>query len=211
MLPVLYSFRRCPYAMRARMTLCCASITVDLREVSLRAKPEAMLSLSAKATVPVLHLPDDSVLEESLDIMYWALAQSDPHQWLDSASAASSASLIAENDHDFKDHLDRYKYWERYPAEPQQHYREAAELFLCKLELLLKDSAYLLGNSIGITDVAIFPFIRQFAFVDKDWFDQAPYPGLQRWLQGFLDSQLFARCMGKQVPWQAGDQTLLFP
>ena len=211
MLPTLYSFRRCPYAMRARMALCRGSITVELREVSLRAKPEAMLSLSAKATVPVLHLPDQTVLDESLDIMYWALAHSDPGQWLDPALAEQSANLIVENDGSFKGYLDHYKYWERYPADSQQDYRAAAEVFLQRLELLLEDNSYLLGNRVGITDIAIFPFIRQFAFVDKDWFDQAPYPRLQQWLQGFLESELFISAMRKQPLWQEGNQALLFP
>lgn len=211
MLPILYSFRRCPYAMRARMTLCGGSIAVELREVSLRAKPEAMLAISAKGTVPVLHLPDQTVLDESLDIMRWALAQSDPDQWLIPELAAQSTRLIAENDGSFKENLDRYKYWERYPADSQQDYRAAAEVFLHKLEILLEDNRYLLGNKIGITDIAIFPFIRQFAFVDKDWFDQAPYPRIQDWLQSFLDSALFADIMGKQPAWQEGDRTLFFP
>lgn len=211
MLPILYSFRRCPYAMRARMTLCGGSITVELREVSLRSKPQAMVALSAKATVPVLHLPDQTVLDESLDIMLWALTQSDPDGWHDPALNEQSALLIAENDGSFKRHLDHYKYWERFPAESQQDYRVAAEAFLYKLEMLLQDSEYLLSNRIGITDIAIFPFIRQFAFVDKDWFDQAPYPRLQDWLQSFLDSGLFADIMGKQPAWKEGDRTLLFP
>ena len=211
MLPILYSFRRCPYAMRARMTLCRGIIAVDLREVSLRAKPRAMLAISDRATVPVLQLPDQSVLNESLDIMHWALAQSDPDQWLDSSHSALSASLIAENDGSFKQHLDRYKYWDRYPAESQQDYRGGAEVFIKKLEILLEDNPYLLGQTVGIADIAIFPFIRQFAFVDKDWFDRAPYPALQQWLAGFLSSPLFAQAMVKYPVWQEGDETLLFP
>jgi len=211
MLPILYSFRRCPYAMRARMTLCRGIIAVDLREVSLRAKPRAMLAISDSATVPVLQLPDQSVLNESLDIMHWALAQSDPDQWLDSSSSALSADLIAENDCSFKADLDRYKYWDRFPAESQQDYRGAAEVFLRKLETLLADNPYLLGQTVGITDIAIFPFIRQFAFVDKDWFDQAPYPRLQQWLAGFLSSPLFAQAMVKYPVWEEGNETLVFP
>ena len=211
MLPILYSFRRCPYAMRARMALGVGSIAVELREVSLSAKPKAMLALSSKATVPILQLPDQTIINESLDIMHWALAKSDPNQWIDPIIAAQSARLIGENDSSFKVHLDHYKYWERYPADCQQDYRAAAEVFVYKLEVLLENNSYLLGSQVGITDIAIFPFIRQFAFVDKDWFDQAPYPRLQCWLQAFLDSALFAKTMGKQPAWQMGDQVLLFP
>jgi len=211
MLPILYSFRRCPFAIRARMALCGASITVELREVSLRAKPDAMLALSSKGTVPVLQLPDQTILDESLDIMNWALTKSDPEQWLNAALAAQSTRLIHENDSSFKTNLDHYKYWERYPAESKQHYRVAGEVFLHRLETLLQEHSYLLGDRIGVTDVAIFPFIRQFAFVDKAWFDQAPYPRLQGWLCTFLDSTLFAVAMGKQQVWQMGDPVLLFP
>ena len=190
------------------MTLSGCSITVELREVSLRAKPEAMLALSAKATVPVLQLSDKTVLDESLDIMYWVLAQSDPDQWLDPTVAERSASLIAENDGSFKGHLDHYKYWERYPADSQQDYRAAAEVFLQRLELLLEDNSYLLGARVGITDIAIFPFIRQFAFVDKDWFDQSPYPKLRAWLEQLLNSKLFLAAMKKSPPWQDGDSPI---
>ena len=211
MLPILYSFRRCPYAMRARMTLCRGSIAVDLREVSLRAKPSAMLAISDRATVPVLQLPDGLVLNESLDIMHWALAQSDPDQWLDPSIADESARLIDENDSSFKAGLDRYKYWDRFPAESQQDYRRAGEVFLSKLEALLAGNNYLLSDAVGIADIAIFPFIRQFAHVDKGWFDQAPYPRLKQWLGTFLESALFTQIMVKYPAWTEGDETMLFP
>ena len=190
------------------MALCGASITVELREVSLRAKPDAMLALSSKGTVPVLQLPDQTILDESLDIMNWALTKSDPEQWLNAALAAQSTRLIHENDSSFKTNLDHYKYWERYPADSQQDYRAAAEVFLQRLELLLEDNSYLLGARVGITDIAIFPFIRQFAFVDKDWFDQSPYPKLRAWLEQLLNSKLFLAAMKKSPPWQDGDSPI---
>ena len=184
MLPVLYSFRRCPYAIRARMAICYASITVELREVSLANKPQQMLGLSAKGTVPVLQLPS-KVLDESLDIMHWALKQSDTNGWLRQETVAQAEKLIKVNDGDFKNWLDRYKYWERFPDQTQSFYRGRAEEFIAVLEVLLNKHRFLLGDDICLADTAIFPFVRQFAFVDKDWFDAAPYPNLQKWLQGF--------------------------
>ena len=210
MLPVLYSFRRCPYAMRARMTLRCASITVELREVFLAAKPHEMLNLSSKGTVPVLNLADQ-VIDESIDVMHWALQQSDPESWLREDLKCQTNALVEENDGSFKSHLDHYKYWDRYPAESQSHYRQQAEAFLSKLESLLEANQFLLADQPTFADIAIFPFIRQFAFVDKAWFDQGPYKHLQRWLAHFLESPLFLLSMNKQPAWQAGDKPKLFP
>lgn len=210
LLPILYSFRRCPYAMRARMTLCAASITVDLREVFLREKPEEMLYLSAKGAVPVLAF-DEMVLEQSLDIMYWALDQSDPEGWLRKDLAEQTQALIDKNDGCFKTHLDHYKYSDRYPAESQQHYREQGEEFLALLEANLQQHSYLLADTPTLVDIAIFPFIRQFAFVDKDWFDGSQYQRLQQWLKYFLESPLFLQSMVKQPPWRTGDQPRYFP
>ena len=192
------------------MTLCAASITVELREVFLRDKPEEMLQLSAKGTVPVLAF-DEMVLEQSLDIMYWALGQSDPKGWLREDLTEPTQALIDKNDGYFKTHLDQYKYWDRYPAESQQHYREQGEEFLALLEANLQLHRYLLADEPTLADIAIFPFIRQFAFVDKDWFDGSQYHRLRQWLQYFLESPLFMQTMVKQRPWRAGDQPKYFP
>ena len=155
MLPVLYSFRRCPYAIRARMAICYASITVELREVSLANKPQQMLALSAKGTVPVLQLPS-KVLDESLDIMHWALKQSDTNGWLRQETVAQAEKLIKVNDGDFKNWLDRYKYWERFPDQTQSFYRGRAEEFIAVLEVLLNKHRFLLGDDICLADTAIF-------------------------------------------------------
>ena len=208
MLPVLYSFRRCPYAMRARMALLYSSINVELREVLLKEKPSCMLTISAKGTVPVLLLPNGAVLDQSRDIMLWALNIDDPEHWLNEELAAPINGLIEQNDNQFKTYLDHYKYWERYPAESQQFYRSQAEEFLLLLEQLLQNHRYLLADRITMADIALFPFIRQFAFVDKNWFDRAPYPRLQFWLQAFLESSLFLRAMKKSPFWKEGDSAI---
>ena len=192
------------------MALRCASITVELREVFLADKPEAMLELSSKGTVPVLVVADQ-VFDESIDVMDWALRQSDPHGWLKPEWHNQTRLLIEENDGPFKTHLDHYKYWDRYPAEPQSHYRQQAEEFLATLETLLAANTFLLAEKPTMVDVAIFPFIRQFAFVDKQWFDQSRYSNLQRWLDYFLNLPLFVDSMDKYPPWQPGDNPLLFP
>jgi glutathione S-transferase len=193
MLPILYSFRRCPYAMRARLALYASGVAVELREVSLRAKPASMLAASPKGSVPVLVLPDGRVIDESWEIMQWALHQHDPEGWLgqDNSFIAAANPLIIENDTTFKYHLDRYKYAERYPEYPRSHYRSEAQVFLQQLENRLHMTRFLLGDAMSVADVAIFPFIRQFAAVDKNWFAQAPYPLLQYWLDIFLSSELF--------------------
>jgi glutathione S-transferase len=210
MQPILYSFRRCPYAMRARMALRRASITVELREVSLGDKPQAMLELSAKGTVPVL-LANKLMLDESLDIMYWAMDQADPGQWLYADLQVRTETLIHENDGSFKTHLDQYKYWDRFPAQSQQYYRKQGETFLVKLEQLLQVNQYLLADRPTFADIAVFPFVRQFAFVDKHWFDNSGYSQLQRWLQEFLESSLFIQSMDKLPPWQPEDPPRFFP
>ena len=192
------------------MALRRASITVELREVSLGDKPQAMLELSAKGTVPVL-LANKLMLDESLDIMYWAMDQADPGQWLDADLQARTESLIYENDGSFKTHLDQYKYWDRFPAQSQQYYRQQGETFLVKLEQLLQVNQYLLADRPTFADIAVFPFVRQFAFVDKHWFDNSGYSQLQRWLQEFLESPLFIQSMDKLPPWQPEDPPRFFP
>ena len=194
-LPVLYSFRRCPYAIRARMAIIYAGIPVEIREVELKNKPQQFLDISPKGTVPVLELANGVVIEESLDIMRWALAQQDTEHWL--RVSVEADRLIQWNDGDFKQYLDRYKYADRYPDFSQAYYRQQAEVFLTELETQLTGSRYLCGNEFSLADVAIFPFIRQFAGVDSDWFRDSAYPALNRWLEAIVATDLFGRVMVK--------------
>lgn len=197
---LLYSFRRCPYAMRARLALRYSGVAVDIEEVSLKAKPEAMLALSSKGTVPVLACADGRVIDESLDIMRWALAQNDPDDWLlarDPVARDASQSLIAENDTHFKQLLNRYKYAERYPEFPMAHYREQGAVFLQRLDARLQQNGHLMAAHQSLADIALAPFVRQFAHVDRDWFAQTPYPHLRAWLSTFLASELFVAVMAK--------------
>ena len=209
-LPILYSFRRCPYAIRARLALKRSHIQVELREVVLSAKPQQMLDISPKATVPVLQLQDGMVIDESREIMLWALKQNDPQGWLLHGQQDEVAALIDFNDGEFKSQLDHYKYAERFPEMPMAAYRKQAEDFLSRLEQRLLKNRYLFGESISVADMAIFPFIRQFAYVDKPWFDASPYKNLNQWLQGLLDDELFSLVMPKFPQWQAGDELTLF-
>ena len=191
----LYSFRRCPYAMRARMALRYCGVPVEIIEVSLKAKPAEMLAISPKGTVPVLDA-DGRVIDESLEIMRWALAQNDPQDWL-LGGDARIAELIEANDQVFKGHLNRYKYAERYPEQPMEVYRAEGEMFLRRLEELLEGRDYLLTDHPSLADIALLPFVRQFAHVDREWFAQTPYVRLQAWLQRFLESELFTSIMKK--------------
>ena len=211
MLPILYSFRRCPYAIRTRMALKYAGVQVELREILLRDKPLPMLTVSSKGTVPVLVLPDGAVLDESYDVMRWALAHHDPDHWWDSTRASEIDTLIEQNDISFKAHLDHYKYADRHPEYSMEYYRSQAENFLEALESRLIAARFLLGESISFADVAIFPFIRQFASVDKAWFEPAPYPHLQNWLAHFLSSELFLSVMEKYPVWHEGAVIQRFP
>ncbi len=194
---ILYSYRRCPYAMRARMALTVAAIDFEIREISLREKPASLLKVSPKATVPVLVLEEGAVIDESIDIVHWALGQADPQHWLE-IEQEHKERLIAENDGSFKKALDRYKYPDRFPDLPAGDYRVAGEVFLQQLEALLMQNHYLLRDTISVVDIAIFPFIRQFSNVDKAWFDTAPYPKLRVWLAGLIASPLFEQIMQKQ-------------
>lgn len=206
-LPVLYSFRRCPYAMRARMALHASGTICALREVKLAAKPAELLAASPKGTVPVLVPQTGRAIDESIDIMRWALARNDPEGWL----AADDPELIAQIDGPFKHHLDRYKYPSRFAAcDPLEH-RAAAFAILQGLDARLDAQANLCGETRSLADIASFPFIRQFANHDRGWFDAQPLPCLQRWLQRHLASALFAAIMDKYKPWQAGDAPVIFP
>ena len=202
-LPVLYSFRRCPYAMRARLALRVAAQAVEHREIELKHKPAAMLQASPKGTVPVLVLSDGAVLEQSLDIMRWALERHDPEAWLpaDEASRQDAWALIAQNDGDFKFHLDRYKYPHRYDLADGVAHRAQAAVFLGTLALRLTVSAYLSGPRFSITDAAIAPFVRQFAHTDKAWFANQNWPALAQWLAAFEASAAFAQVMEKHPVW----------
>ena len=197
-LPLLYSFRRCPYAMRARMALILCQIQVQVQEISLKAKPAGLLAANPKGTVPVLILPDNLILTESLEIMLWALQQ-------DTQGAAAQLSegldislqLISLNDLKFKPWLDKYKYFDRYPEASQQDYRDRGCEFLDLLEQRLAQTPWLLGDKPSLADIAIFPFIRQFAAVDPDWFASAPYAALRLWLDNWLTHPAFTACMYK--------------
>ncbi|CAI8710094.1 glutathione S-transferase [Pseudomonas sp. IT-P176] len=196
----LYSFRRCPYAMRARMALRYSAVPLAIVEVSLKAKPPEMLALSSKGTVPVLST-DGRVIDESLQIMAWALAQNDPEDWLlkgNPVAQSLTAALIEENDQVFKVSLNRYKYAERYPEHSREHYRAEGEVFLRKLDGLLQQQRYLVADHPSLADIALMPFIRQFAHVDRDGFAQLPYTQLQVWLTGMIESPLFTAIMAKQ-------------
>lgn len=212
---ILYSFRRCPYAMRARLALKYAGIKVELREIDLDRPPAALLEISDNATVPVLHLPDGTVIDESWDIVQWAVRQNDPDLWLgeDNAYLIEADMLLETNDYSFKQDLDHYKYAERYPEHPLEYYRQQGEEFLQELEERLSATCYLLSNHLSIADIAVFPFIRQFAMVDEAWFEQAPYPKLRNWLHGFtgsetVEARLFSAVMQKYELWKEGDPAI---
>lgn len=208
--PILYSFRRCPYAMRARMSLVYAGIKCEMREILLREKPASMLEISPKGTVPVLQLPDGSVLEESMDIIDWALAQNDKDGWRNTDHEKASA-FIAENDSTFKKALDQYKYPDRNPDRSQIEYRSDGEVFLTKLDRALAAHKYLLGEKMSVADFAIFPFIRQFAGVDPAWFEDCPHDHLREWLKGLLESPYFEKAMEKFDVWHPGADVVYFP
>lgn len=196
---ILYSFRRCPWAMRARLALHYAGCAVQVHEVAMKHKPAELLALSPKGTVPVLDT-GSVVLEESLDIMRWALAQHDPQDWRlldDPAAAQQGEALIARNDSTFKAQVNLYKYAERYPEYTRAQYRLQAEPWLAELEGLLGGRPYLLADYPSLADAALLPLLRQFAGVEPKWFAEAPYPQLRSWLQGWLASDVFKAVMAK--------------
>lgn len=204
--PILYSFRRCPYAMRARMAVAISQTPVRLREVLLRDKPDEMIAASEKGTVPVLVI-GETVIDESLDVMRWALAKNDPEGWLVSADD----QLIADNDGDFKHHLDRYKYSTRYEDADKQGHRSAGFMFVEKLEARLKDKPFLAGDTPSFADIAIFPFVRQFRIADMDWFDASAISNVQRWLNELMTSDLFTSVMKKYPQWKESGEEFAFP
>jgi len=216
-LPILYSFRRCPYAMRARLAIAASGLSVELREVVLKNKPAELLAASAKGTVPVLVLPNGQVIDESLDVMLWALGQHDPDAWLEPKNAEAAVPtmadmlvLIAANDGAFKHSLDRYKYPHRYATEHTdgdapsfaQTHRRLGATWLCALERRL-EGGYLFGLRASLADMALLPFTRQFAHTEPAWFAAQPWPRLQAWLAAFEASSLYAGVMGKHLPWDS--------
>ncbi|KEY86696.1 glutathione S-transferase [Pseudomonas capeferrum] len=196
---ILYSFRRCPWAMRARLALRYAGCEIRVEEVAMKNKPAALLALSPKGTVPVLDT-GTGVLEESLDIMRWALERNDPQDWrlrADPAAAQQAEALIARNDSTFKAQVNLYKYAERYPEHSREHYRQQAETWLAALEVLLEGRTYLLADHPSLADAALLPLMRQFAGVEPQRFAEAAYPRVRSWLEGWLASDLFKAVMAK--------------
>ncbi len=218
-LPILYSFRRCPYAMRARLALQSSQQVCELREVVLRDKPEDMIAASPKATVPVLIDRDGTVIDESLDVMLWALRKNDPSKLLhpDTATEQDMLDLISRIDGPFKAHLDAYKYAPRNAkadsvvGNERDKHRDAAMVCLKELEQKLTETEFLFGNRKSLADIAIAPFVRQFANVDLDWFQSQPFPKLIVWLDGFVRSDDFVSCMSKYDKWVAPDAGVTFP
>lgn len=220
-LPVLYSFRRCPFAMRARLAVAVSGQRCELREVVLRSKPPELLAASPKATVPVLIDTDGRVLDQSLEIMRWALAKHDPQQWLtpERRSLDDMLALIARfdsNEAGFKFHLDRYKYATRYTddvgkAVDVETHRAAAAAFLVDLEARLADTPFLFGARPGLADMAIAPFVRQFSIAGTTWFEAQPWPRLRVWLAGLVNSNLWNGVMQKYPPWRSGEAVVEFP
>jgi len=211
--PVLYSFRRCPFAMRARLALAASGQVCKLREVVLGSKPAELLHASPKGTVPVLVLPQGAVLEQSLDIMLWALRRNDPQHWLpaNAVDLEVALSLIAHCDGSFKQDLDRYKYPHRYALPDGLGHRALGAKFLGVLNQQLTETAYLHGARTGLADAAIAPFVRQFAHTDPLWFSDQRWPALQAWLAAFKHSESYQTVMGKYAAWTPGQPQQLFP
>jgi glutathione S-transferase len=208
-LPILYSFRRCPYAMRARFALYGCQIKCELREIVLRDKPFEMVEISPKATVPVLLTPTGQVVDESYDIILWAVEKNDVLNWRKDLNQLKG--LIKINDCEFKPHLDKYKYSSRYPDLTKTDHQNNAKFYLEYLESILKNHPFLSGDQQSITDLAVFPFIRQFANVEKTYFDALPYSHLQSWLEHHIKSDLFHNIMKKYDPWTPQQEKIFFP
>jgi glutathione S-transferase len=209
-LPILYSFRRCPYAMRARMAIHISGQRCELREVLLRDKPPSMLEYSAKGTVPVLILQDGKVIDESLDVIDWALNLNDPDDWQRSKDKEKTKELIKINDGEFKYHLDRYKYSKRYDNEDPEFHRKKCLKFIESINNELNNSEYIFDDNISYADIVLLPFIRQFRIADIEWFDSLPYDNLKKWLSSFLNSSLLNSIMKKYDLWKEGDKSIVF-
>jgi len=211
-LPVLYSFRRCPYAMRARLALLASGTPVELREIVLRDKAPEFLSVSPSATVPCLVTTSGVVIDESSDIMRWALSRNDPESWLEpeDGDLDDALALIEDIDGPFKKHLDRYKYDTRYADVSKKTERSAAAVYIKALDERLAVRNWLLGKRPSLADYAILPFVRQFANTDRDWFEAENWPYLKGWLKAFESSQRFTDIMAKYDKWHAGDAPIAF-
>ena len=209
-LPLLYSFRRCPYAMRARMAIHISGQKCEIREVLLRDKPPSMLEYSAKGTVPVLILQDGKVIDESLDVIDWALNLNDPDDWQRSKDKEKTKELIKINDGEFKYHLDRYKYSKRYDNEDPEFHRKKCLKFIESINNELNNSEYIFDDNISYADIVLLPFIRQFRIADIEWFDSLPYDNLKKWLSSFLGSSLLNSIMKKYDLWKEGDKSIVF-
>jgi glutathione S-transferase len=213
-LPILYSFVRCPYALRARISLAYSNIKCILREVDLRNKPPELLKISPKGTVPVLQLPTGQIIEQSLEIIYYSLMQNDPLgiNNLNAKDRKTVDELIEKNDTTFVPLLNKYKYFDRYPEDTQASYREQIEChFLRQMDTQLELSPYLLGQKVSAADIAVFPFIRQFALVDPDWFFASNYRFLIIWLERFIKNPSFEMIMQKNLPWAPNSPEVIFP
>ena len=208
-LPILYSFRRCPYAMRARLALYVSSINVELREIVLRDKPKQMLDISPKGTVPALQLPNMKVIDESLEIMIYALNFHDPYQWL-GIKEQTTQNLITRNDNEFKYALDRYKYPDRYPNEDCSKMFERGAKILKDLNARIEAHGALVDKNNTLADYAIFPFIRQFAATNRERFDALKLKPLERWIDQHISRILFKSIMGKHAPWEQGKAPIMF-
>ena len=209
-LPILYSFRRCPYAMRARMAIHISSQKCEIREVLLRDKPPSMLEYSSKGTVPVLVLQSGEVIDESLDVIDWALNLNDPDNWQRSKDNEKTKELIKINDGEFKHHLDRYKYSKRYDNEDPEFHRKKCLKFIEKINSELQNSKYIFDDEISYIDISLLPFIRQFRIADNEWFDELPYENVKSWLSNFLNSELLESIMSKHDLWKEGDEVTIF-
>jgi len=209
-LPILYSFRRCPYAMRARMAIHISSQKCEIREVLLRDKPPSMLEYSSKGTVPVLVLQSGEVIDESLDVIDWALNMNDPDNWQRSKNNEKTKELIKINDGEFKYHLDRYKYSKRYDNEDPEFHRKKCLSFIEKVNSELQNSKYIFDDAISYIDISLLPFIRQFRIADNEWFDELPYENVKSWLSNFLNSELLKSIMSKYDIWKEGDEVTIF-
>ncbi len=207
-LPVLWTFRRCPYAMRARLAIAASGCQVELREILLKDKPAPFLAASPKGTVPVV-VTGDQVIEESRDVMQWALSQHDPEGWLDMPD--NGHALIDACDGPFKQALDHTKYAVRFPDRDENLERAKALTHLQDWNDRLLRTAFLMGPRRTLADMAILPFVRQFANTDRAWFDAQGLTALTKWLDDFLLSDRFNAIMTKYTPWQDGQDRIVFP